>query len=129
MTITGDVNLGDYCHLSTGSAIFGTYGFTAGKGCALSPGAKVFTATEDLDSGLVSSFSGCPLPHTALAGSVRFGNYVVIGSNSVVLPGVEVGDEVQVGALSLVNRSLEGHWVYVGAPARAIRARPKLIYG
>ncbi len=129
VTVTGDVTLGDYCHLSTGSGIWGGAGFKAGNGCVLSPGAKVFTATDDPDSDMVASFSGCPIPHYSKSAPVIFGNYVVIGANSIVLPGVVIGHEVQVGALSLVNRQLPGQGIYAGVPAKFIRARKKLVYG
>ena len=109
--------------------MIGGFGFEMGEGCALSPGVRVFTATDDMDSGYVSSHAAAPIRKAVKRGMVKFGRYVVIGSNSVVLPGVTIGDEVQVGALSLVNRSLAGHGIYVGAPARLMRARPKLHYG
>ncbi len=129
VTLTGSIRLGANCHISTGSVVIGGHGFEMGDGCALSPGVKVFTATDDMDSGYLASFSG-GLEHRAYkGGAVKLGKYVVIGANSVVLPKVEIGDEVQVGALSLVNRSLEGRGIYAGAPARLLRPRPKLKYG
>lgn len=129
VTIIGDVTLGANCHIATGVCIFGSYGFEMGDGCALSPGVKVFTATEDVDSGYLSSFVGGLEPRGMKQGPVRFGKYVVIGANSVVMPNVTIADEVQIGSLSFVNRSLAGQAIYVGAPARFLRARPKLRYG
>lgn len=129
VTITGDLVMGDNCHIGTGVAVYAAAGFEMGEGCALSPGAKVFTVSEDVDSGLVSSHAQSALERAALAGAIKFGCFVVIGANSVVLPGVTVGDQVQVGALSLVNRDLPGQGIYVGAPARLLRARPPLRYG
>lgn len=129
VTIIGDVTLGSNCHVSTGTCIFGTFGFEMGDGCALSPGVKVFTATDDMESGYLSSFVG-GLEHRAYRkGSVRLGKYVVVGANSVVMPNVTIGDEVQIGSLSFVNRSLAGQAIYVGSPARFLRTRPKLKYG
>ncbi len=121
--------MGSYCHLSTGSSVFAAYGVEMGDGCALSPGAKIFTATDDITSEYLASFDGGLEPRGMKSGFVKIGNYVVIGANSVVLPSVYIGDQVQVGALSLVNRGLDSNGVYVGAPAKWIKNRMALKYG
>ena len=56
---------------------------------------------------------------------VLIGRHVIIGSGSVVLPGVKIGMGTSVGALSLVVKSLEEWGVYLGAPAKRIKARKK----
>lgn len=45
-----------------------------------------------------------------------------IGSHSVVLPGVTVGENTVVGAMSLVNRDLPPNVVAYGVPAKVVRA-------
>jgi acetyltransferase-like isoleucine patch superfamily enzyme len=52
--------------------------------------------------------------------SVRLGRNVTIGLNSVVDIDIEIGDDCQVGALSLVPKHsrLEAGGVYIGIPAR-----------
>ena len=56
---------------------------------------------------------------------MRLGRHVIVGSGSVVLPGVVIGDGCSVGALSLVTKSLPEWGVYFGAPVRRLRARSK----
>jgi serine acetyltransferase len=51
------------------------------------------------------------------------GDNVVIGANSVVVGPVDICDDVVVGAMSLVNRSIGEPGVYVGIPARKISDR------
>ena len=46
-----------------------------------------------------------------------------IGSHSVVLPGVTVGENTIVGAMSLVNRDLPADSVAFGIPARVSRKK------
>ena len=48
------------------------------------------------------------------------GDNVVIGANSVVLGPVDICDNVLIGALSLVNKSITEPGVYVGIPARKL---------
>jgi serine acetyltransferase len=50
------------------------------------------------------------------------GDNVVIGANSVVLGPIDICDNVLIGALSLVNKSISEPGVYVGVPARKISA-------
>jgi hypothetical protein len=54
---------------------------------------------------------------------VRLGRRVTIGLGSVIDIGVEIGDECQVGALSLVPKgaTLQPGAVYVGRPVRRVR--------
>ncbi len=53
-------------------------------------------------------------------GDVRIGNNVFIGVNSVVMPGVTIGDDVIIGALSLVANDIPEGKIAVGSPAKAV---------
>jgi len=44
-----------------------------------------------------------------------------VGSNCILLPGVEIGENVLVAAGSIINKSLEGNFVYIGNPPRKFR--------
>jgi acetyltransferase-like isoleucine patch superfamily enzyme len=52
---------------------------------------------------------------------VRIGNDCWIGGNTVILPGVTIGDGVTVGASSVVTRNIPGYSIAVGSPARVIK--------
>ncbi|WP_285009890.1 acyltransferase [Pedobacter faecalis] len=55
-------------------------------------------------------------------GKVNIGRYCWIGMNSVVLPGITLGDFTIVGAGSIVTKSFpEGHCVIAGNPAKIIK--------
>lgn len=47
-----------------------------------------------------------------------------IGARCMLLPGVSIGDGATVGAMSLVNRSVDGGCTAVGIPARVLRQTP-----
>ncbi|MGD0631629.1 MAG: acyltransferase [Terracidiphilus sp.] len=51
---------------------------------------------------------------------IEIGNDVFIGGNSIILPGVRIGNRVVVGAGSVVNRSIPDNCVVAGVPARFI---------
>lgn len=48
-------------------------------------------------------------------------NDVTIGTNSVLLGGIKIGDRVTIGALTLVNTNVESDVTIVGIPSRIIR--------
>lgn len=52
---------------------------------------------------------------------VSVGSYVVVYVNSVVLPGVSIGDYATVGAASVVTRDVPTHCLAVGSPARIVK--------
>lgn len=49
------------------------------------------------------------------------GDNCFIGVNAVILPGVHIGDEVVIGAGSIVTKDIESNSLAVGNPARVIR--------
>ncbi len=50
----------------------------------------------------------------------RLGDNVVIGANSVLIGPLDICDNVIIGAMSLVNRSIGQPGIYVGIPAKRI---------
>jgi acetyltransferase-like isoleucine patch superfamily enzyme len=91
----------------------------------ISPGVRVFTATEDV-SGLSMMHPTVPAKYRApTKAPVKIGSHCAVGANSVVLPGAELRDGVVVGALSLVKTKLAEWSVYAGVPVRFIRARSR----
>lgn len=56
---------------------------------------------------------------------VYMGKHAIVGSGSVVLPGVTLEEGVAVGALSLVHKRCEAFGIYAGNPARRIKERKR----
>ena len=53
-------------------------------------------------------------------GKVVIGDYVYIGSNALIMPGVTIGNNVLVAAGSVVTKSIPSNSVVAGNPARII---------
>ena len=58
-----------------------------------------------------------------IKGDTVIGNDVWIGQNSVILPGVNIGDGVIIGANSVVGKNIEPYSIVVGNPAKILRKR------
>ena len=56
-------------------------------------------------------------------GKVKIGRNVMIGACSLVIAGVEIGDNTTVAAFSLVNKDLPPNAIAAGVPARIIRMK------
>ena len=52
---------------------------------------------------------------------IKVGNNVWIGGNVTVLPGVSIGDNVVIGAGSVVNKDIPSNCVAVGNPCKVIK--------
>ena len=53
--------------------------------------------------------------------------HVIVGSGSILLPGVEIGEGTAIGASSVVMKSLDPWGIYVGNPVRRVKARAQTL--
>jgi acetyltransferase-like isoleucine patch superfamily enzyme len=60
------------------------------------------------------------IPDFDVFGKIKVGNNVYIGNNSVIMPGVIIGDNCIIGAESLVSKSIPKGSVVAGVPAKYI---------
>ena len=127
VTLTGKVKLGDNCHVGTGVGIFAGHGFEAGDLVGISPGVQIFTATTDVDADCLAYHSEAQFEAKPKTGPVNIGYGSCIGANAVILPGVTIGQQVQVGANATIGKDLADFGVYVG-PGKYIRDRVPLKY-
>ena len=96
-------------------------------GVVLNPGARIgacsivnTNATVEHDC-IVGAYSHVA-PGAVLCGGVSVGSRCIIGAQACVLPGCSIADRCIVGAGATVTRDLTEAGVYVGSPARRIRA-------
>lgn len=93
----------------------------------ISQGVRLFTATDDFkDGGLCNST--IPKEFRNLkSGKIILKRFSIIGANSVVLPGVIIGEGVSVGANSVVTRDLEDWGIYIGNKRIGERNKEKVL--
>ncbi len=116
-----------YCdygfHIEVGKSFFANYNCTIldvarvkiGDYCQMAPNAAIYTA-------------GHPIHPDTRNSGYEYGIEVVIGSNvwiggsAVICPGVHIGDNVVIGAGSVVTKDIPDCVVAAGNPCRIIRA-------
>lgn len=117
------MSIGRYAHIACATTLIGAGHISLGDFCGLSGHCAVYSSSEDFSSGLLTVPTVPAAVRSVITADVSIGNYVVLGSHCVVLPGVRIGDGAAVGALSLVRKNLEGYKTYAGNPIRFIRER------
>jgi len=55
---------------------------------------------------------------------ITIGKNSFIGARAMILPGVSIGDQAIVGAMSVVSKDVPDHLIVVGNPAKKIGERP-----
>jgi len=126
----GSLKIGSYVHVASHADIYAGAGVVLEDFSGLSQAVRIYSVSDDYSGACLTNPTvprGLAVPKT---GCIRIGRHVIVGSGSVVLPGCSIGDGSAVGALSLVNRTLDPWGVYAGSPARRIKDRArKLLAG
>ncbi|MCD6046244.1 MAG: putative acyltransferase [Gammaproteobacteria bacterium] len=56
-------------------------------------------------------------------GNVKVGKHVIIGSNSTIMPDANIAEGCAIGAMSLVTKPTVPWGIYIGIPAKWVKAR------
>lgn len=117
-----NVHVTVFCNLAGGRA-----GISIGDFSTLAYGCHLVAQTDDY-SGATMANSTVPLEYrTEICEPVALGRHVILGTGTVVLPGVSLRDGTSSGARTLFLESSEPWTIYVGQPARPLRARSKAL--
>ena len=128
VVISGKVSIGSHVHIGTHcSLLASSQEIILEDFSGISPGCRIFAASDD--------FSGDSLTNPTIPNEFTKVNYsrvvlkkhVIVGSNSVIGPGVTLNEGAAIGALSLVRLDVEAWTINAGVPARKIRERAKTL--
>lgn len=117
--------IGSFVHIASFTSITGGGDLIIEDFAGLSGGVRIYTGNEDYNGGCLTNPT-VPYPYRIASRSfVHLKRHAIIGSNSVILPGVTIGEGVAIGANSLITKDCEPWKVYFGSPAKPIKNRPK----
>jgi galactoside O-acetyltransferase len=121
----GRIRIGSWVHIATSCMLGARAGIDLGDFASLSQGVRLFTAIDDF-SGRKLSNATVPEELAGIqAAPIKVGRHVPIGSGSMLLPGVSVGDGAAIGAMSRVVRSIAEWEIHAGNPAEKTGERAR----
>ena len=108
-----NLNVGDNVVIHRHVLLDDRGGIDIGNGSSVSDFANVYSHSHDIVDGRIVYM------HKTV-----IGNAVRITYHATILAGTHVADDSMVGAGSMLTRSTEPHWVYVGVPAHKVKEKP-----
>lgn len=123
ITPSSTLSIGNFVHISAHATLLGAGTISIGDFACVSHGARILSSSDDLTG---SSLMGPMVPmewRNHLESAITLAAHTVLGVNSVVLPGGELGEGATVGALSLVKTRLGPWTVNAGIPSAVVGHR------
>lgn len=119
----GKIKIGDNIHISIYTSLQGAGYIEIGDFSTISSRVSIYSSNDDY-SGKTMTNPMIPSEYTGVEHKdVIIKDHVIIGSGSVILPGVTIGNSCAIGALSLVKTNLSDFGIYAGAPIKYINKR------
>jgi sugar O-acyltransferase (sialic acid O-acetyltransferase NeuD family) len=107
-----DTKIGVGCNILSGVRISNSV--SVGKGCIIYYNSII---THDCVIGDFVEIS----PSVNILGRVEISSYTHVGSNSTILPGIQIGKNSVIGAGSVVTKDVPDNVMVVGVPAKIIK--------
>lgn len=119
----GGIKIGAHIHVAVYSSLIGGGKIELSDFCNVSSRVSIYSSNDDY-SGEYMTNPTIPSKFTNVSSlDVLIKKHVIIGSGSVILPGVTLCIGSVIGALSLVKESIARFSIVAGVPARVIGKR------
>lgn len=119
----GGVYIGNYIHIAVYSSLIGSGRITLMDYSNISSRVSIYSSNDDYSGNYMSNPMVATEFTNVMHAPVVIGRHVIIGSGSVILPGVVLGDGAAIGALSLVKDNCDNFYIYAGNPLKKIKPR------
>lgn len=124
VVLSGRVEIGRNVHVAVFCNLAGgREGITMADFSGLAYGCHLIAQSDDYSGQTMTNPTVPRRYKTETSAAVRIGEHAILGTNTVVLPGVVIGEGVSSGAGTLFTRSADPWSIYVGSPARRVKAR------
>lgn len=124
--IAGKVSIGRNVHIAIFCNIAGgSEGVQLDDFAGLAYGCHVFSQSDDYTGRTLTNPTVPTIYKNEIKKAVHIGRHCIVGTNSLIFPGVFLKDGCAVGAMSVVTKSTEEWSVYSGIPAKKIKDRKR----
>lgn len=114
----GNIDIGDNSYIGDYSTIQAVKDakISIGSYCQISHNVRIYSQSNIADTDFSKEIK-------VRTGDVSIGSYSWIGANVFINPDIEIGENVVVGANSVVTKSIPDNEIWGGVPARFIRKK------
>lgn len=124
--LSGKIVLGNYIHISAYTALYGgEEGIYLEDYIALSSRVTVYSVNDDYSGEAMTNPMVPDCCRNVVSKPVKIYSHVIVGSTSVILPGVILAEGSSFGAFSFINHDSEEWSINVGIPFKKIKERKK----
>jgi dTDP-4-amino-4,6-dideoxy-D-glucose acyltransferase len=124
----GGIEIGSYVHIACFATLIGKGKITMKDFSGVSSRVSIYSSSDNYNGEYMTN-PCIPFPFSnTIHADVSLGKHVVVGSSSVILPGVTLGDGCSVGSMSLVNKSFDNCSIIAGIPAKMMKRRLENIF-
>jgi acetyltransferase-like isoleucine patch superfamily enzyme len=122
--LSGEITIGRNVHITAfNNLLAGRARIVLHDFSTLAFGCHIVAQSDDY-SGETLTNSTIPAEYkNEISQAVSIGRHAILGTGSIVLPGVTIGNGVSAGAATLFTSDAQEWSIYVGSPARRIKSR------
>lgn len=122
--LSGKVSIGRNVHIAVFCNIAGgSEGIVFEDFSGLAYGCHVMSQTDDYTGRTLTNPTVPAKFKKESKRPVHIGRHCIVGTNSIIFPGVTLHEGTSVGAMSMVTKTTEPWSVYFGIPAKRIKSR------
>lgn len=107
------IKIGNYVHIATFTSITGGENFVMEDFSGLSSGVRIVTGSDDFKEWGFGNPTIDEKYRNITRAPIYISKFAIVGANSVILPGVTIGEGASVGAGSVITKNLEPWGIYV----------------
>jgi len=125
--LSGEISIGSYVHISAYTALYGRYGVYIEDYVTISGRVLIYSQTDDYSGEFMTNPMVPPDFTHVTGGAVRLKKHSIVAAGCIIFPAVTLEEGCAVGAMSLVNKSLDPWSIYVGVPVKFLKKRSNRI--
>lgn len=114
-----NIYFGDNCEVNMNCTFLDDNKITIGNNVLIAPKVQIYTATHPLNGRMRFDKTHSTVKTRALPVSIRDNSW--IGGGTIILPGVTIGENVVIGAGSVVTKNIPDNTIACGNPCCVIR--------
>ena len=124
--LSGKIVIGKFVHIAPFNLLAGgEKGIYIDDFSGISYSCSIFSQSDDYSGMWLTSPLIPPRFKLEYKATVNIGRHVIVGTKSVIFPGVTCAEGSSIGAMSLVTKNTDPWGIYIGIPAKRIKERKR----